>query len=165
MNKFYIFLSIFLISFFTQAQSDFCATATPLASCTVQSGTNAGSTSNSATDDSYPPGDICAFSIENTVWYTYTATTNGLHNITTTLGTCTSGFGLQVGVLTGNCGGPYTSLDCSAINPNATAVLNATLTVGQQVFLVMDGNGGDECTIAAVDICPDTCNFYTSNCL
>ncbi|MGB3591599.1 MAG: lectin-like protein, partial [Nonlabens sp.] len=142
------------------AQSDTCAAATVLTACTVQSGSNVGSTVNTATDDSFAPSDICATSVENTVWYSFTPTASGSHDITSVIGSCTPfNNGLQAGVLSGNCGGPYTSLGCGFLAANSTSTFNTNLTAGQQVFLVLDGDGGDECASIDVSICPVTsCN-------
>jgi gliding motility-associated-like protein len=142
-------IAIFLLCLIPNAffaQSDFCATATTLTNCVADAGNNNGYTFNSAGDDSYAAGDICALSIENTAWYTFTAPSAGTYTITMTVGACAPfNSGLQTGVLTGPCGGPYTSLACSFMAANGTTSYNVVLGAGQQIFLVIDGDGGDEC--------------------
>ncbi|MDF1699432.1 MAG: hypothetical protein P1U56_26505, partial [Saprospiraceae bacterium] len=146
------------------SQSDFCASATEYnntALCIPVAGTNQGSTANTATDDSYAPSDICAASLENTVWYSFTAPATDTYTITFDLGACASGFGLQTGVLSGECGGPYSSLNCSYVPSNTEISYSFTIDAGAEVFVVIDGDGGDSCPFD-MDICGTTCNIITS---
>ena len=152
-----LWVVLFLGSYSAEAQSDFCATATSLAACTPQAGNNIGATFNSATDDSYAAADICAASVENTVWYTFTAPAADTYTISFNGMSCNLGFGAQTGVLTGPCGGPYTSLNCAYIADGTNGSYTVALAAGQQIFLVIDGDGGDECTWT-VDICGTVCN-------
>lgn len=139
------------------AQSDFCATATPYTvPCSTVSGDNIGATTGA--DDSYSAADICALSVENTVWYTFTAPSTDLFSFCFTAGACAPfGSGLQTGVLSGPCGGPYTSLGCGFIGSlSGTTCYDISLTAGQQVYVVIDGDGGDECTFD-MSICASVC--------
>jgi hypothetical protein len=150
-----ILFAIFTTTGYTQ--SDFCASATPLSLCVLDVGDNIGYTSNSATDDSYAAADICAASVENTAWYTFTAPIADTYTVTISAYSCSGGFGLQTGVLTGPCGGPYTSLNCGYIANGTTGSYTVVLAAGQQVFLVLDGDGADECGFT-VDFCGTACN-------
>ncbi|MCB0402775.1 MAG: T9SS type A sorting domain-containing protein [Flavobacteriales bacterium] len=136
-------------------QSDFCSTATSYSACTSVAGTTAGATANtgSGQDDSYLASYICAGSMENTVWYTFTAPTTNNYTLNWCANACTSGWGIQTGVLTGPCGGPYTSLGCSYVSNGTCTAYDVALTAGQQVYIVVDGDAGDECSFT-LDGCP-----------
>lgn len=160
MTKFLRFLMIgfcFLASSLTSyAQSDNCSPATTYNTlCVPVAGTNAGSTTGP--EDSYAAADICALSIENTVWYTFTAPIADTYTITFDVGICGSAFGLQTGILTGPCGGPYTSLNCSYAGTSAITSYTFVAAAGQQVWVVIDGDGGDQCPFN-MDICGTACN-------
>ncbi len=136
------------------AQSDSCASPTVLTSCLVKSGNNIGSTADLGSEDSFDPMSICALSVENTVWYTYTPTVSGPHEVTAVLSTCSPyNSGLQAGLLSGTCGGPYTSKGCGFLQAGTTSTFQATLTAGEPVLLVLDGDGGDECSNIDISIC------------
>ncbi len=148
-----LFISL-LLSILTYAQppNDDCANATTL-DCTVTNGTNIGATaSTSGGDDSYAAADICAASLENTVWYEYTATANGTVDVNFTNISCNSGFGVQLGVFTGPCGGPYTPVG-NCVNGNPPPPLSFPAVAGQSYYIVVDGDAGDNCTWD-VNICP-----------
>lgn len=138
------------------AQSDNCSPATTYGTtCTPVAGTGVGSTTGP--EDSYAAADICAATVENTVWYTFTAPTAGTYTLTFTIGACSPfNSGLQTGVLTGPCGGPYSSLNCGFMAANATTSYTFVATAGQQVWVVADGDGGDECTFT-MEICGAPC--------
>ena len=138
------------------AQSNNCSPATTYNTlCVPVAGTNAGATSGP--EDSYAAADICAASVENTVWYTFTAPVADTYTLTMAVGACAPfNAGLQVGVLTGPCGGPYTSLNCGYMFANATSSFTFTIGAGQQVWIVIDGDGGDECPFN-LDICGTAC--------
>lgn len=138
-------------------QSDNCSPATTYNTlCTGVAGTNTGATTGP--EDSYAAADICALSVENTVWYTFTAPIADTYTITMTVGACAPfGSGLQTGILTGPCGGPYTSLNCGFMAASATSSYTFVAAAGQQVWIVIDGDGGDECPFT-MDICGTACN-------
>ncbi|MFT7612140.1 MAG: hypothetical protein ACI9J3_001089, partial [Parvicellaceae bacterium] len=138
-------------------QSNNCSPATTYnngALCVPVAGTNAGS--NTGPEDSYAAADICALSVENTIWYTFTAPTADTYTVTWDVGACGSGFGLQTGVLTGPCGGPYTSLNCSYAGTGVSTSYTFVAGAGQQVWLIADGDGGDQCPFN-IDICGTAC--------
>jgi hypothetical protein len=153
MKIFYTALTAVLVTVFTifnsnslLAQSDDCATATPLTLCSPQNGTNSAATVNtSGSDDSYAVGDICATSLENTVWYTFNALNAGTYTVTFSSLNCVLTDGLETGILTGPCGGPYTSLNCSVAPYLANTSYNFTVAGPTQVYLVIDGIAGDGC--------------------
>jgi gliding motility-associated-like protein len=139
---------------FAQPPNDDCNNAISLG-CAQTSGTNNGATVNSGFDDSYNVADICAASLENTVWYEYTATATGNVNVNFTNINCASGFGIQLGVFTGPCGGPYTPVG-ACVNGNPPPPLNFPAVNGQSYFIVLDGDAGDNCTWD-VNVCPPGC--------
>jgi len=148
---------IFSVSI-SHGQSDNCSPATTYNSgalCVPVAGSNAGSTTGP--EDSYAAGDICALSVENTIWYTFTAPIADTYTVTWDVGACASGFGLQTGVLTGPCGGPYTSLNCSYAGTGVSTSYTFVVGAGQQVWLIADGDGGDQCPFN-IDICGTACN-------
>ncbi len=155
MKKIYILLLVGTIGLNGFAQSDSCASPTVLTSCLVKSGNNIGSTADLGSEDSFDPMSICALSVENTVWYTYTPTVSGPHEVTAVLSTCSPyNSGLQAGLLSGTCGGPYTSKGCGFLQAGTTSTFQATLTAGEPVLLVLNGDGGDECSNIDISICP-----------
>jgi gliding motility-associated-like protein len=146
---------ILLTSLFASAQSDNCSPATTYNTvCAGVAGSNIGATTGP--EDSYAAADICAGTLENTVWYTFTAPAAATYTFTFDVGTCASGFGLQTGVLSGPCGGPYTSLNCSYAGTGLITSYNVALANGQQVWVVIDGDGGDQC-LFTFDVCATAC--------
>ena len=142
------------------SQSDDCASAPAiLETCFWYTGTNAGYTVNSGVDDTYNPSDICALSLENTAWYSFTPTVSTTYDIIFSNLSCTGGGGaIQAGILAGSCGGPYTSLGCETqpSGNNCFEIAGVSLTAGTTYFIVNDGDANAQCTWE-INICPTTC--------
>jgi len=139
------------------AQSDNCITATSLTECVSFSSTNVGA--STGLDDNYAPGEICATSIDKSVWFSFTATTTGPYTFLISSVACTGATNLETGIFTGICGS-LTSVNCDAGTSGAATVFNAT--AGQTYFIVIDGVSGSECSFEAL-VCSG-CNisaFFT----
>jgi hypothetical protein len=65
--------------------------------------------------------------------------------------------GLQTGVMTGPCGGPYNPVACGTALPNAATSYTFPGIVGTMYFFVLDGVGGDEC-LFTIAVCGTACN-------
>ena len=120
------------------------------------SGSNAGFTANSGTDDSYLLTDICASSIENTGWYSFTAIYTDTYTVTVSNLSCALNAGLEVGGLHGLCGGPYSSFNCMTVLEGNSGSFTASMTAGQHMWVVIDGMGGDVCGFD-ISVCGSIC--------
>lgn len=150
-----IFLFYVCSAFAGSAQSDNCAGATVLTECTIFNANNTGATIGA--DDSYIPVDICASSIDNTVWFTFTASTTGPYTFTVSNISCTASTSIEMAVFSGSCGS-LTALNCDAGTVNPSMSFNAT--AGTNYFIVVDGSIGSDCTFDAL-ICQG-CNLTAS---
>lgn len=139
--------SIFSLSY-AMGQGDDCASATVISECTVVSGTTAGGTLGA--EDTFLPADICATALNRTVWYTFTATSTATYTLTISGQVCTTSSGIDVGVLTGACSGPYTSVACGTGVPPSAFTFPAVM--GQQYFIVINTAAADTCTFD-LEIC------------
>ncbi len=154
------------------AASDQCAGAQQIgtASTPLYNGGDclfSGSTDNIASNDP-PAAQLCAGSLENTQWTSFVASATTIQIIGSNISCTGGGCGFQFGMFTGTCGsltniGCYGNKVCTGgqstagpTNPlgqvtwsgaNATG-FTATisgLTVGQTVYLAMDGNADADC--------------------
>jgi gliding motility-associated-like protein len=148
-------LCLICSGFIARAQSDNCASATILTECVTFNATNTGATT--AADDSYTPVEICAGSIDNSVWFTFTASTTGPYTFSLSNFICSGSSTLETGVFTGTCGS-LTSINCDANSVNTTTVFNAT--AGTSYLIVVDGTLGSDCSFDAL-ICAG-CNINAS---
>ncbi len=135
--------------------NDDCVNAITLTPGTVTTGTNVSATVSQAELDTITGIGILAvcnppngFSIENGVWFTFTAANSGNHTIALTNVDCVQSMGVY----------PTSDIDCTDINnsvldgPDANCIaLGAggdstivTLTAGDY-YIVIDGAGGDAC--------------------
>lgn len=109
----------------------------------------AGSTSCSYTASAGSPSG-CG-TIENDSWMTFIAASSNVE-IEFQVGTCSSGFGIQLVVFSGSCGS-LTQLAGSCVNPasdgynsGTTATWNFSgLTIGNTYYIRIDGYAGDLC--------------------
>ncbi|MDO7612933.1 MAG: hypothetical protein MUQ75_01765, partial [Crocinitomicaceae bacterium] len=120
--------------------NDLCVNATGLTLGVVESTDNICASPN--TDDP-DPADICATTIENTVWYEFTPTDTDQYTATISNFSCLYSIGLQMAVVSGSCGGPYTPVDCDAGITDAQFIF--TGTAGTTYYIVIDGIDGDQC--------------------
>ncbi len=151
-RAFLLLLLAFSVSH-VQAQSDFCASAVPLTNCTVSPvGSNIGATIGA--DDTYAAADICALSVENSVWYSFVAPNTGTYDFNLMGFSCNSGTDIQMGVFDGACGA-LNPLGCvSGGLPVPT--LNFPGTAGTTYYIVIDGDAGAECQWQA-EVCEQAC--------
>ena len=139
--------------------NDLCVNATGLTLGVVESTNNICASPN--TDDP-DPADICATTIENTVWYEFTPTDTDQYTATISNFSCLYTIGLQMAVVSGSCGGPYTPVDCDAGITDAQFIF--TGTAGTTYYIVIDGIDGDQCDfdILIEDACAADAGTNTS---
>ena len=139
--------------------NDLCVNATPLSLGVVENTSNTCASPN--TDDPIA-SDICATTIENTVWYEFTPVDTDQYTATISNFNCLYSVGLQMAVITGPCGGPYTPVDCDAGINDAQFVF--TGTAGTTYYIIIDGIDGDQCDfdILIEDACPADAGTNTS---
>lgn len=135
-----------------------------------------GSYDNAASVD--PPAlQLCAGTLENTQWTTFVASATTIQIVGSSISCTGGGCGFQFGMFTGTCGalnniGCYGNKVCTGgqstqgpTNPAgqvtwsglSTTGFTATisgLTIGQTVYLVMDGNADADCryTLAGINV-------------
>ena len=94
------------------------------------------------------PNDFCTSTVHNAQWIAFQA---GSENLTIELqvSECQTGWGLEITIYEGiNCQNFKKVANCLGSvsnNTTATVITNQPLTIGQYYYLVMDGNGGDNC--------------------
>jgi len=122
--------------------NDQCANATNLNLCVAQTGTNIGATAECTDPD---PQYVDAITLENDVWYKWTApANNGNSEVTLTVTgvSCTAGVdgstGIQFGIFRGT---------CASLTPISQGTTSITFTpvAGQTYYFVIDGNAGAQC--------------------
>ena len=131
--------------------NDLCVNATGLTLGVVESTNNICASPNI---DDPVAADICATTIENTVWYEFTPVDTDQYSATISNFNCLYSVGLQMAVITGSCGGPYTPVDCDAGINDAQFIF--TGTAGTTYYIIIDGIDGDQCDfdILIEDACP-----------
>ena len=94
------------------------------------------------------PPDFCTTTVHNAQWIAFQA---GSENLTIELqvSACSLTYGLEITIYEGiNCENFKKVANClGSVHNNTTATISNTepLTIGQYYYLVMDGNGGDNC--------------------
>ncbi|MDP2386059.1 MAG: gliding motility-associated C-terminal domain-containing protein [Bacteroidota bacterium] len=125
----------------TKPANNACTTATAIVANTPLVGTNV-CASTGADDPTI--GQICALTIENTVWYAFTPVQTGSYTTIISGYSCSSvETGLQVGIVTGACPGPYTAVNCTS--GDGPGNVTFTATAGTTYYIVIDGNAGAQC--------------------
>lgn len=105
--------------------------------------TTPGPTTNTPT---ITPAMLCAGTLENTAWYSFTVLNSANVVITLSGITCTGGgAGFQIGYFTGACGS-LTNFGCNSGSGGTVTTTMTGLTAGQVVTIAIDGNAGAECT-------------------
>ena len=111
------------------------------------------------------PASLCAGSLENTAWYTFTVLSSGVSSIVISNLNCDNAnfagnndYGFQIGFFTGNCGS-LTATNCQAQTGAAggTVIASSTsLPAGTVVHVAIDGFAGSNCkySIAAINAAP-----------
>ncbi len=126
--------------------NDICSGATSISNVPLSTDnfcTTPGPTTNTPT---ITPADLCAGTLENTAWFTFTVLATADVVITFDNIVCTGGgAGFQIGYFTGSCGS-LTNLGCSS-GAGGTVVTTITgLNAGDVVTMAVDGNAGADCT-------------------
>ncbi len=139
--------------------NDACANAISLNPCVSIAGTLVGATAECTDPD---PINVDAITLENDVWYKWTAPANNGNSevtLTVTSVSCTSGVdgstGIQFGIFRGT---------CASLTPISHGTTSVTFTpvAGQAYYFLIDGNAGAQCTfniqIKRPIITSQTCN-------
>jgi len=117
------------------------------------------------------PIQLCAFSLENTGFYTYYVENSGVSSIqlnniacdNADLGVDNTGF--QIGFFVGTCGA-LTKIGCETGSGGSVSATTGWLPAGTQVFVAIDGNSGSNCsyTITAFNamVLPVTIKYFTA---
>jgi hypothetical protein len=117
------------------------------------------------------PIQLCAFSLENTAFYTYYVENSGVSSIqlnniacdNADLGVDNTGF--QIGFFVGTCG-TLTKIGCETGSGGSVSATTGWLPAGTQVFVAIDGNSGSNCsyTITAFNamVLPVTIKYFTA---
>src|SRR5262245_49006946 len=94
-------------------------------------------------------GDLCASTLENTAFYKYAVTTDGvsiinINNISCDNGNTNNNNGFQIGFFTGSCAS-LTPLSCYSGSGSFVTATTVPLTAGTEVFVAIDGISGANC--------------------
>ena len=112
-----------------------------------------------------PPANLCAGSLENTAWYTFTVLSTGVSSVVISNLNCDNAnfqgnndYGFQIGFFTGNCGS-LTPTNCQAQTGAAGGAVIASSTslpAGTVVHVAIDGFAGSNCkySIVAINAAP-----------
>ncbi len=99
--------------------------------------------------DTIPAGDLCAQSLENTAWYSYTiqGSTEDLLNVSAI--NCdnytSNDHGYQLGIFTGDCGNLQSYGPCFKDFGGSLQFPLDGLAVGTTVYIAIDGNASSNC--------------------
>ena len=143
-----------------QASNDACATPMAIGSVPQQTGNNTAGcnyTYNAPADANVTPGQLCAITLENIAWYSFTALGNGSIVLTFQNIQCNgAGNGFQLGVFQGNSCGSWTNLGCAAASGGTVTLTITNVTAGQKFYMALDGNAGSNChfTVSGTNIIP-----------
>ena len=95
------------------------------------------------------PGQLCASTLENTAFYTFTVENRGvtiftIENITCDNGPATNSNGFQVGFFTGSCPSLVNFKCYMGMGPNI-GIQTDTLDAGTKIYVAVDGLQGSNC--------------------
>ncbi len=116
------------------------------------------------------PWEVCAFSLENTAFYSYIVEANGtssvqLNNINCDNLNSAAETGFQIGFFTGSCN-DLIRISCTTGSGGSVSAATGWLAAGTQVFVVIDGTSGSNCsyTITAFNatVLPITLKYFTA---
>jgi hypothetical protein len=96
------------------------------------------------------PVQLCAFSLENTAFYTYIVEASGISSIQLNNINCdnlnsAAETGFQIGFFVGSCGS-LIKISCATGSGGSLTATTGWLPAGTQVFVAMDGNSGSNCS-------------------
>ena len=115
------------------------------------------------------PIQLCAFSLENTAFYTYIVETSGVSSVQLNSVNCDNSDvgannGFQIGFFVGSCGA-LTKISCATGSGGSLSAPTGWRPSGTQVFVAIDGTAGSNCsyTITAFNatILPITLKYFT----
>jgi hypothetical protein len=112
-----------------------------------------------------PPANLCAGSLENTAWYTFTVATSGVSSIIISNLNCVNAnfagnndYGFQIGFFTGNCGSlsPTNCIEETGASGGTVIASSTSLPAGTVVHVAIDGFAGSNCeySINAINAAP-----------
>jgi hypothetical protein len=116
------------------------------------------------------PVQLCAFSLENTAFYTYIVENTGVSSIQLNDINCDNSDvgnnnGFQIGFFIGACGS-LIKINCTTLAGGSLSAPTGSLTAGTQVWVAVDGSLGSNCsyTISAFNasILPVTLKYFTA---
>jgi hypothetical protein len=116
------------------------------------------------------PENLCALSLENTAFYTYTLAYTGASIITISNISCDNSnigvnAGFQVGFFTGSCGS-LTPVSCHADSAGSVQATTNSFPAGTKITVAIDGNNGSNCsyTISAINAItlPAVVRYFTA---
>lgn len=116
------------------------------------------------------PIQLCAFSLENTAFYTYYVESNGVSSIQLNNVYCdnlnsAAETGFQIGFFVGSCGS-LTKISCETGSGGSLTSTTGWLPAGTQVYVAIDGTAGSNCsyTITAFNamVLPVTIKYFTA---
>jgi len=116
------------------------------------------------------PIQLCAFSLENTVFYTYIVESNGTSSIQLNNVSCdnlnsAAETGFQIGFFVGSCGS-LTKISCATGSGGSLSALTGWLPGGTQVYVAIDGTAGSNCsyTLTAFNatVLPIVLKYFTA---
>lgn len=95
------------------------------------------------------PGQLCAFTLENTAFYKYNVANNGTTTVQITSINCDNGNsnssnGFQIGFFTGSCAS-MNPIGCSTGSGTTVTATTPVLTAGTGVIVAVDGVAGSNC--------------------
>jgi hypothetical protein len=116
------------------------------------------------------PIQLCAFSLENTAFYTYIVEINGVSSVQLNSIECDNSSvgadnGFQIGFFVGSCGA-LTKIGCETGSGGSLTATTGWLPAGTRVFVAIDGTAGSNCsyTITAFNatVLPITLKYFTA---
>lgn len=116
------------------------------------------------------PIQLCAFSLENTAFYTYIVESNGISSVQLNNINCdnlndAAETGFQIGFFVGACGS-LIKIGCTTGSGGSLSAPTGWLAAGTQVFVAIDGTAGSNCsyTITAFNatVLPITLKYFTA---
>ena len=116
------------------------------------------------------PVQLCAFSLENTAFYTYIVETNGvssvqLNNIECDNSAVGADNGFQIGFFVGSCGA-LSKIGCATGSGGSLSATTPWLPAGTKVYVAIDGTAGSNCsyeiTAFNATVLPITLKYFTA---
>ena len=136
-NRFALGVAL-LLSGYIKGQ-DNCSNATPLCANNTIASTTFGATV-AVNDPALSCGDL---TVNNSVWYTVTATTTG--TCTINVGQINNNPGLEMEVFSGSCGALVSTANCNSANgPGGSMNLTFAVAAGSTYYIMVDGASGNQ---------------------